>query len=101
MSDSDDSDIVIVADENGGQSFFKEQNGTLVPVNDIGKKQLNDVLKIVFPESDKVRRKRHRNPMSYINCSQCPVRYKFVSKLKEHMKLEHDIDLFVCSVSSL
>ncbi|KPJ17566.1 Myoneurin [Papilio machaon] len=94
----DDTDIVIIADENGDRTFFKEQNGSLVPINDIGKKQLNDALKIVFPEVDKVRRKRRRNPMSYMNCSQCPVRYKFVSKLKEHMKSEHDIDLFVCSI---
>lgn len=52
-------------------------------------------------EGVKEKRKGHRKrvPMSVKLCSLCPVRYRFVSKLQEHMKQAHNVDLFVCKVS--
>ncbi|XP_068624471.1 zinc finger protein 547-like [Battus philenor] len=94
----DDGDIVIIADENGEPSFYKATEGTLVPVDENLRSQLNKVLKRSLPNSNRMKGKRKRNPMNYIMCSRCPVRYKFVGKLKEHMKSEHDIDLFICTV---
>lgn len=47
---------------------------------------------------ENVKLRRKRDPMTVKQCSLCPVKYRFVSKLQEHMKQEHGIDLFVCKV---
>ncbi|CAH2061940.1 unnamed protein product, partial [Iphiclides podalirius] len=67
-------------------------------LNEASSSEVNEALKESLPSNNRAKRKRKRNPMSYIMCSKCPVRYRFVAKLKEHMKAEHDIDLFVCTV---
>ncbi|CAG5059884.1 unnamed protein product [Parnassius apollo] len=95
--DNDDNDIVIIADEKGEPTFYKALDGTLIPLDENSTSKLSEVLKSSLP-NNKIKRKRRRNPMSYIMCSKCPVRYRFVAKLKEHMKAEHDIDLFICVV---
>nr|XP_034837559.1 zinc finger protein 287-like isoform X2 [Maniola hyperantus] len=60
----------------------------------------SNVNKLPVLRNSEVKKKkcRKRNLMEYRQCSQCPVRYRFVRKLKEHMKEAHGIDLFVCQV---
>ncbi|XP_023954547.1 zinc finger protein 121 [Bicyclus anynana] len=111
-------DLVMLLNENGAPEFYRPQkDGSLILIDNKSVK-LKDYLK-KFPESKelnllsshsnkldsnltdsnvKKKRGRKRNPMEYKCCSKCPVRYRFVSKLKEHMKEEHGIDLFVCQV---
>lgn len=93
-----DENILIIMGENGEPSFYKPQDdGSLLHLennpNDIG-----EVLNEIPEPSDKEKKKRKRNPMEYKMCSRCPIRYRFVRKLKEHMKEEHGVDLFVCKV---
>ncbi|XP_032524556.2 zinc finger protein 354C-like isoform X1 [Danaus plexippus] len=94
--DIDEGNIVIVMDD-GVPTFFKPQrDGSLLTLD--GEKDLS----IDFdnePERKMMKkRKRKREPMEYKICSRCPVRYRFVRKLKEHMKEEHGVDLFVCKI---
>lgn len=97
-SDDLDDNLVIIMNENGEPMFFKpEKDGTLTPLSkdqdiNIGNKNPG------FSES-KEKRKRKRNPMEYKMCSRCPIKYRFVRKLKEHMKEEHGVDLFICKVN--
>lgn len=56
----------------------------------------DNVLMIV---NEKTRKKRE--PMVYISCMHCPVRYRFLSKLKEHVKKVHDEDIYYCKVCTL
>ncbi|XP_045781318.1 zinc finger protein 141-like isoform X2 [Maniola jurtina] len=60
----------------------------------------SNINKLCVLRDSEVKKKkcRKRNPMEYRQCSQCPVRYRFVRKLKEHMKEAHGIDLFICQV---
>lgn len=98
-SENDDNDILIIADENGESTFFEaHDDNTIVPIDAISSGNPNEALQISLPENNKTKRKRKRIPMNYIMCSKCPVRYRFVAKLKEHMKAEHNIDLFACMV---
>ncbi|CAH2242559.1 jg8131 [Pararge aegeria aegeria] len=112
-----DDDFVIVLNENGEPEFYETQkDGTLILVDnqvslnhylnqlpDSNVKKLKQLSDSNFKsnhllDSNVKKKGRRRNPMEYKRCSQCPVRYRFVSKLKEHMKEEHGIDLFVCQV---
>lgn len=123
-TESDD-DLIIVLNENGEQQFYKTQkDGTFVLVEN-GDERIKGYLNLLEPgvklnpdagvkanqsldsnvksssspdSSVKKSRVRKRNLMEYKKCSQCPIQYRFVRKLKEHMKEEHSIDLFVCQV---
>lgn len=100
---------VIVMDKDGKPSFLTQnEDGTYNVVTReeeikymrlFGYGDKNAVRETVTDDSEKVKQRRRRGPMSYLFCSQCPVKYRFVAKLKEHMKTEHNIDLFVCQVS--
>lgn len=57
---------------------------------------LNSDDDMVVIVNEKVRKKR--DPMVYMTCSRCPVKYRFVAKLRDHMKTVHDIDLYYCKV---
>ncbi|CAK1549383.1 unnamed protein product [Leptosia nina] len=46
----------------------------------------------------KKRRRWKRKPMTSIVCMQCPVKYRFLGKLKEHMRMEHGVDIHICKV---
>lgn len=95
--DNLDENLVIIMHENGDPTIFRpEQDGSLTPLNNDQK--LNLLQEIPDFNENKVKRKRKRNPMEYKMCSQCPIKYRFVRKLKEHMKEEHGVDLFVCKV---
>lgn len=102
--------IVIIMGEDGKPSFLKlDDDGAYNVVTQedekmymkmFGYSDRNEVVsEPVVDVIEKVKKRRKRRPMSYLFCSRCPVKYRFVAKLKEHMKLEHNIDLFVCQVS--
>ncbi|KAI8433609.1 hypothetical protein MSG28_015628 [Choristoneura fumiferana] len=101
--------IVIIMNEDGRPSFLKQDDdGTYIAVTPkdeikymkmFGYVDKNHVISgTVADDIEKVKQRRKRGPMSYLFCSKCPVKYRFVAKLKEHMKTEHNIDLFVCQV---
>lgn len=74
-----------------------EENVTKLQVTSKNEDSLNKLKPTSKIKTDK-KRKRKRNPMTYKMCSKCPVQYKFIGRLKEHMKTKHNIDLFVCKV---
>ncbi|XP_049882220.1 zinc finger protein 62-like [Pectinophora gossypiella] len=92
LSNVDDAKIVVVIEEDGKKTFYKLQDGTTELFSD---KMKHSEMTSVNSVS-KVRRKR--DPMTFRKCSQCPVQYRFLGKLKMHMKTEHNMDLFVCKV---
>lgn len=97
---SDDDKIVVIVNENGEPMYYKiNSNNTLELVNVDNKDKVEDKVNqgIKVKEGNKLRKKR--DPMVYRKCSKCPVKYRFIAKLKEHMKIDHNIDLFVCKVS--
>lgn len=47
----------------------------------------------------KIRKKRL--PMEYRKCPLCPIKYRFMSKLRDHMKLLHNVELYTCKVCKL
>lgn len=99
-----DEDVVVVVQENGESLFYKIQpDGTLVLPNHKEEMNLKKNLSsaVVLPKREKQKERKKRLPMTHKLCSRCPVKYRFAAKLKEHMKLEHDIDLFICKVCVL
>ncbi|XP_053620543.1 zinc finger protein 2-like [Plodia interpunctella] len=83
--------IVIIKSENGLQTFYKPLlDGSLVQINMENKKP-----NVVTTEK-KMRKKRE--PMLFKQCSRCPIKYRFVAKLKEHMRTEHGIVLYACKI---
>ncbi|KAM3968916.1 uncharacterized protein ACR2FA_002119 [Aphomia sociella] len=94
MKESDDEEIVIVMSENGQQTcFMPQKDGSLLLIRP-------DKCKKSFDMNYTVEKKqrRKREPMTYKKCSQCPIRYRFIAKLKDHMKAEHNITLYVCKI---
>lgn len=87
--DSDDENLVVIVSENKNGKCFLQKHITASR-----KFESNSIQK----EHIKKERKK-RIPMAYRKCSKCPVRYRFTAKLKEHMKQEHNIDLFICKVN--
>lgn len=94
---NDDENIVVIVKENGEPLYYKmSSNNTFELVSvDKNEKIIDKVLKV--RRVNKLRKKR--DPMVYRKCSKCPVKYRFIAKLKEHMKTDHNIDLFACKVS--
>ncbi|XP_045507792.1 zinc finger protein 672-like [Colias croceus] len=91
--DDDPDNIVIIKHDNGKSDFFKAQNGKLklLDINFCGQNGVVD-------DKSKIKIRKKRKPMSYKSCSQCPVKYRLLGKLKEHMKTQHNIDLHICKV---
>lgn len=93
----DDENIVVIVNEKGEPIYYKMGSNNMLELVSVGKseKMKDKVLRV--REVTKLRKKR--DPMVYRKCSKCPVKYRFIAKLKEHMKADHNIDLFVCKVS--
>lgn len=101
-------DIIIVLDKNGKRNYYKtNESGALEQINrdekksyeivfrntEIGKNVINTIKEMRPQKTRKV-----RSPMQYIHCSQCMAKYRFHARLKDHMKADHDVDLYICRV---
>lgn len=98
-------DTMLVVTNEAGELFYEiNEEGQFVKVDKTNIKDndhsLND--KTLTSPNDvdiKCDGRKKRMPMDFIKCKLCPIKYRFVSKLKEHMKTDHNIQLFVCKVS--
>lgn len=92
-------DIVIII-RDGKTLYFKvDENGHLIQISE---EEKNAYSKVAI-KSEKITlkkpiRRRKRVPMNYKSCSVCPVKYRFVAKLKHHMKEDHNVELMVCKI---
>ncbi|KAJ2953408.1 hypothetical protein O0L34_g999 [Tuta absoluta] len=87
--------LVVTIEEKGQQKIYNNNsaNGNFVLVSE---KKASKPSKQEQALKQKIRRKR--DPLNYTHCSRCPVKYRFLSKLKGHMKADHDVDLFICKI---
>ncbi|XP_063630713.1 myoneurin-like [Cydia splendana] len=101
----EDDDVIVVMNDNK-PSFLKPQDGNLVLVDKVEEKKYMKMfgysdkvkIKVEAETAQKSKKRKKRKPMTFMFCSQCPVKYRFGAKLRDHMKNEHNIDLFVCRV---
>lgn len=95
--EEDDEEIVIVMNEKGQPSFFK-----LLPDGSLVKREYDEKCQKAFdaiPKEDSAKKsRRKREPMSTKKCPYCPITYRFIAKLKEHMRTDHGIILYACKV---
>ncbi|KAL0810505.1 hypothetical protein ABMA28_010627 [Loxostege sticticalis] len=93
--ENEDDEIVIFKDENGHSTFYKIQsNGLLQEIEYKAPKPAPPAaLRYV---GNKKRKKRE--PMTVKQCTRCPIEYRFISKLQEHMKTEHGVILYACKL---
>lgn len=88
-------DDVILVVEDGKTLLYRAQNGVLHEIEELENESDDEnVLMIV---NEKTRKKRE--PMMSISCLHCPVKYRFLSKLKDHEKKMHNADIYYCKVS--
>lgn len=90
----DDDNVVVIVAENGERMCYKVGTDNMLEL--VPKKKVKNKM-VKIREGNKLRKKR--DPMVFRKCSKCPVKYRFIAKLKEHMKIEHNIDLYCCKVS--
>ncbi|XP_013199211.1 zinc finger protein 236 [Amyelois transitella] len=84
--DKDDDHIVIIKSEGGLQTYYRPlPDGSLAMIK--MEKQLQAE-----------RKRKKREPMTFKQCTRCPIKYRFVAKLKEHMKMEHGVILHACKI---
>lgn len=104
-----DETVIVILDETGKRNFYKtneygnleqiikdeKKNYELVFRNsEVGKNVINSIKDMRPKKLRKV-----RSPMGYIQCNHCPIKYRFRSKLKDHMKADHGIILYICKVN--
>lgn len=85
-----DENIIIVVEKEETQSLDDNVDSTY------SMHSSDDEEMVMIINEKKIRKKR--DPMMYMTCSQCPIKYRFVAKLKHHMKTVHSIDLYYCKV---
>ncbi|XP_050680145.1 gastrula zinc finger protein xFG20-1-like [Leptidea sinapis] len=94
VNEKGEDEIVLVMNDNAVPSFFKSQNGQLKSLN---RTEING-----FSGTDCVRKKRaKRKPMVYKSCTQCSVKYRFLGKLKYHMKVKHGLNAVICKICKI
>lgn len=69
------------------------------PLQEVKLQEQSDDENVLMIVNEKTRKKRV--PMIYVSCLHCPVKYRFVTKLKIHEKKMHNADVYYCQVSSL
>ncbi|CAG9790046.1 unnamed protein product [Diatraea saccharalis] len=96
--DDDDDDIVIIMNERGQPSFFKMlSNGDMVEIE--YDDRCRNAYRVIMEEMPRKRvHKKKREPMTWKQCTKCPIKYRFVAKLREHMWHEHGILLYSCKI---
>lgn len=113
IENEEDEKVVVIIQDNGMPSFFHvKPDGVLnaLEENEARKytKKFNASMVVVQPPKEsslggtttisRPKRGRKRGPMSLKLCTRCPVKYRFIAKLKEHMRVEHNVVLYVCEV---
>ncbi|VVD01022.1 unnamed protein product [Leptidea sinapis] len=94
VNEKGEDEIVLVMNDNAVPSFFKSQNGQLKSLN---RTEING-----FSGTDCIRKKRaKRKPMVYKSCTQCSVKYRFLGKLKYHMKVKHGLNAVICKICKI
>ncbi|RVE53821.1 hypothetical protein evm_001483 [Chilo suppressalis] len=98
IEQEDDDDLIIIMNEKGLPTFYKMQtDGQLVEVE--YDDRCRKAYKVITEQMPKKRvHKKKRGPMTWKKCSKCPIEYRFVAKLKEHMWLEHETLLYSCKI---
>ncbi|KOB74478.1 Zinc finger protein 2-like protein, partial [Operophtera brumata] len=76
----DDEAIVIVRD--GKSVSYRIQNGALQEIDDSSDESDDENVLMIVNE----KKRKKREPMEDISCMHCPVKYRFLSKLKNHVK---------------
>ncbi|XP_072933962.1 uncharacterized protein [Epargyreus clarus] len=98
---TNDDDLVVVFQDNEPFYFKPQEDGSLQQLTKEEVKAYYDDMN-ESKNTEKInylpKRRRRRNPMDYKSCSRCPIKYRFVAKLKEHMKTDHNIDMFYCKI---
>lgn len=109
----DSEDIIFVMNESNESQMYRLENGNkLTKISEINEDYFN-MLNETFPSDTnvytqtkrkpytKLKEKKKRLPMDYVSCSECPIKYRFTTKLKHHMKTEHNIDVYICKVCKI
>lgn len=103
-----DDDIILIKNEEEESLFYQiDKSGNFVEISN------KDALKCSWrvdvsnedvvpkkrkPYVKKIQDRKKRSLMEYITCTKCPIKYRFVSKMREHMKTDHDLDIFICKI---
>lgn len=101
----DNDDVVVIIQDNGEPAFYRTlPDGTLQELegSEVEKyrKKFNASV-AVDKKEDRIKKGRKRGPMSYKLCTRCPVKYRFITKLKQHMLMDHNVTLYVCKVKTV
>lgn len=95
---NNDNNVILIKNE-GEQQYYKFIKNSEMALSHNKKTISGDYLKMEAPLTNlKGKPKRKRGPMTYKSCRMCPVKYRFTSKLQQHMKLDHNIVLYVCKI---
>ncbi|KAL4706110.1 hypothetical protein ACJJTC_012909 [Scirpophaga incertulas] len=91
----DDEELVVIMTESGQPTFLRMlPNGIFVEIE--ADDQCRNAYKLITER--RTRKPGHKGPMSWKNCSRCPIKYRYAAKLRDHMLLEHHIVLYVCKI---
>lgn len=98
----DNDDVVVIIQDNGEPAFYRTlSDGSLQELegSEVEKyrKKFNASV-AADKKEDRIKKGRKRGPMSYKLCTRCPVKYRFITKLKQHMLMDHNVTLYVCKV---
>lgn len=95
VTDKETDDEVIVIVKDGKAVSYRIQNGVFHEVDDSGDESDDENVLMIVNE----KKRKKRDPMVDISCMHCPVKYRFLSKLKDHVKKVHNVDIYYCKVS--
>ncbi|KAF9405723.1 hypothetical protein HW555_013660 [Spodoptera exigua] len=100
--DIDNDKVVVIIQDNGEPAFYRAQpDGSLIELEESEgekyRRKFNASI-VTVKKEERLKKGRKRGPMSFKMCSRCPVKYRFITKLKQHMMMDHNVTLFVCKV---
>ncbi|CAH0697745.1 unnamed protein product [Spodoptera exigua] len=100
--DNDNDKVVVIIQDNGEPAFYRAQpDGSLIELEESEGEKYRKKFKasiVTVKKEERLKKGRKRGPMSFKMCSRCPVKYRFITKLKQHMMMDHNVTLFVCKV---
>lgn len=92
---TDNNNEVVLIVEDKKTLFYSVQDGALQEIK--FKEESDDDDNVLMIVNKKIRKKR--DPMTFISCLHCPLKYRFVATLKKHEKKVHNADIYYCKVS--